>query len=102
MHAGCSTNHAKQDTDVLIVQTAVPSARTKESVIIGDDADSLVGLLLLYHAEINAHDLFLASEAKYGSSIWCIKQYVWYRYVQYHFFSSTHYWNGTLHPVYMD
>ena len=32
--AGCSTDHAKQDADVLIVQTAVASATTKETVII--------------------------------------------------------------------
>ena len=58
--------------DVLIIQTAVASARSKETVIIGD-----LLVLLLNHAEINAHDLFLASESKQGSSqnkIWCIKQ----------------------------
>ena len=73
--AGCSTDHTKQDADVFIVQTAVASARTKETVITGDDTDLLV--LLLYRAEINTHDLFLASEPKQCSSkskIWCIQQ----------------------------
>ena len=73
--AGCSTDHAKQDADVLIVQADVGSARAKETVIIGDYTDLLI--LLLYHAEINTHDLFLASEPKQGSSknkIWCIQQ----------------------------
>ena len=35
--AECSTDHAKEDADVLIVQIAAASARTKETVIIGDD-----------------------------------------------------------------
>ena len=73
--AGCSTDHAKQDADVLIGQTAVASARTKETVITGDDTDLLV--LLLCHAEINTHDLFLISEPKQSLSknkIWCIQQ----------------------------
>ena len=40
--AGCSVDHAKDDADVLIVLTAVASARHKESVLIGDDTDLLV------------------------------------------------------------
>ena len=57
--AGCSTDHTKQDA----------------YVIIEDHTDLLV--LLLHHAEINAHDLFLASMPKQGLSenkISCIKQ----------------------------
>ena len=60
---------------MLIVQTAVALARTKETAIIEDHTDLLV--LLSHHAEINAHDLFLASEPKQGLSknkISCIKQ----------------------------
>ena len=39
--AGCSTDHAKQDADVLIVQTAVASARTKEIILFGDDTEHM-------------------------------------------------------------
>ena len=74
--AGCSVDHAKDDADVLIVQTAVGSARSKDTVVIGDDTDLLV--LLLYHAEMNAHELFLRSESKKSAPqqtrSWCIKQ----------------------------
>ena len=40
--AGCSTDHAKEDADVIIVQTAVASARTKETIIIADGTDLLI------------------------------------------------------------
>ena len=43
--AGCRVDHAKDDADVLIVLTAVASARHKETVLIGDDTDLLVLLL---------------------------------------------------------
>ena len=58
--AGCSVDHAKHYADVLIVLTAVASARHKETVLIGDDTDLLV--LLLYHAEMDAYEVFLKSE----------------------------------------
>ena len=35
--AGCHVDHAKHDADVLIIQTAVASARNKDTVVIGDD-----------------------------------------------------------------
>ena len=72
--AGCITDHAKHDADVLIVQTAIASARTKDTVLVGDDTDLLV--LLLHHADLNAQ-LFLAPEPKKATKtrrIWCIKQ----------------------------
>ena len=50
--AECITDHAKHDADVLIVQTAIASARTKDTVLVGDDIDLLV--LLLHHADLNA------------------------------------------------
>ena len=58
--AGCSVDHAKDYADVLIVLTAVASVRHKETVLIGDDTDLL--LLLLHHAEMDAHDVFLKSK----------------------------------------
>ncbi|XP_076040893.1 uncharacterized protein LOC143025304 [Oratosquilla oratoria] len=73
--AGCSTEHAKHDADVLIVQTALAFARTRDTVLIGDDTDLLV--LLLYHADMTANELFLVSESKQATKsrrVWCIKQ----------------------------
>ena len=73
--AGCNVDHAKDDADVLIVLTAVASARQKETVLIGDDTDLLV--LLLHHAEMDAHEVFLKSEPKKSAQqnkIWCIRQ----------------------------
>lgn len=73
--AGCFTLHAKHDADLLIVQTAVAAARTKDSVLVGDDTDLLV--LALHHTEINSHDLFFAPEPKQSSKktrVWCINQ----------------------------
>ena len=58
--AGWSVDHAKYDSDVLIVLTAVASVRHKETVLIGDDTNLLV--LLLQHAEMDAHKVFLKSE----------------------------------------
>ena len=72
---GCSVDHAKDDGDVLIVLTAVGSSRHKETVLIGDDTDLLV--LLLHHAEMDAHGVFLKSEPNKSAQqnkIWCIRQ----------------------------
>ena len=73
--AGCTVDHAKYDADVLIMLTAVASARHKETVLIGDDTDLLA--LLLHHAEMEAHEVFLKSEPKKSAQqnkIWCIRQ----------------------------
>ena len=73
--AGCTVDHAKDDADVLIVLTAVSSARHKYTVLIGDDTYLLV--LLLNHAEMDAHEVFLKSEPnKFAqqNKTWCIKQ----------------------------
>ena len=60
--AGCRVDHSKDDADVLIVLTAVTSARHKYTLLIRDDTDLLV--LLLHHAEMDAHEVFLKSEPK--------------------------------------
>ena len=65
----------KDDANVLSVLTAVASARHKETVLVGDDTDLLV--LLLHHAEMDAHEVFLKSEPKKSAQqnkIWCIRQ----------------------------
>lgn len=69
------TDHAKHDTDVLIVQTAIASSRAKNIVLVGDDTDLLV--ILFHHPDLNAQKLFLVSEPKKITKtrrIWCIKQ----------------------------
>ena len=58
---GCRIDHrANDDADVLIFLTAVASARHKDSVLIGDDTDVLV--LLIHHAKMDAHRVFLKSK----------------------------------------
>ena len=55
--------------------TAGASASHKETVLFGDDTDLLV--LLLHHAEMDAHEVFLKSEPKKSAqhnNIWCIRQ----------------------------
>ena len=59
-HAGYSTRHAKGDADVMIVDTAITKARDQMTVLIGKDTDLLV--LLLYHAEMDAKELFFRPE----------------------------------------
>ena len=73
--AGSSVDHAKDNADVLIEMTAVASARHKETLLIGDDTDLLV--LLLHHAEMDGHEVFLKPEPNKSAQqnkIWCIRQ----------------------------
>ena len=73
--AGCRTDQARHDADLLIVQTAIATARQQPIVLIGDNTDLLV--LLLYHGEMDGYDLFLASEPKQHTQknkVWYIKQ----------------------------
>ena len=75
-HLSDNLERAKDDADVLIVLTAVASARHKETVLIGNDTDLLV--LLLHHADMDAHEVFLKSEPKKSAQqnkIWFIRQY---------------------------
>ena len=51
----CETHFADGDADFLTVKTAVQPAKTQTTVLIGEDTDLLV--LLLFHADANAHDL---------------------------------------------
>ena len=69
------THHADDDANLLIVKTAVQSARTKTTVLIGDDTDLLI--LLLFHTNTNTHDLYLIPDPKSNSltrRAWNIKQ----------------------------
>ena len=66
---------ADNDADVLIVQTAIESARFQETIAVENDTDLLV--LLLYHTRMDLHDIFLAPKARSTSTknnLWCIQQ----------------------------
>jgi len=60
--AGVETHHADADADLLIVLTAIESAKTQETVLVGEDTDLLV--LLCFHAKDLPHKLFLRPEPK--------------------------------------
>ena len=54
--------HAKADTDVLIVETAIACSNTKDTVLVGDDTDLLV--LLCSRAGPTSHNLSFRPEPK--------------------------------------
>ena len=66
---------AKQDADVLIVQTIfVASAQTKHTILMRDDTDLLV---LLLHPDIDPNNIFVSPENTQTSKtekVWCIQQ----------------------------
>ena len=43
--SGCAVFHAKQDADTMIVKSAIKSAKTAETVLVGDETDLLVLLI---------------------------------------------------------
>ena len=55
--AECLTEHAEEDADLLIAQTAIQSAATKNTVIMADDTDLVI--LLCYLADPDGFDLFM-------------------------------------------
>ncbi|WAR03769.1 hypothetical protein MAR_010327 [Mya arenaria] len=70
----CQTFHAPGDADLLIVQEAVESATTRNTVLIGDDTDLLI--LLIYHTNLDTHDLLFKPEPKKSTKnprVWNIK-----------------------------
>ena len=58
----CKTHHASGDADFLIVQKAVKSATTTNTVLVGDDTDLII--LLCHHTSLESHDLFFCPEPK--------------------------------------
>ena len=72
---GCTVFHAKQDADTLIVKSAIESAKTAETVLVGDDPDLLV--MVIYHTGKNSKNVFLQPESKSNStkcSVWDMKK----------------------------
>lgn len=63
--SGCTVNRAAGDAGLLIAQTAIQSARSLSTVLVGDDTDLLV--LRCFYAEMDAHDLFFMPEPKQSS-----------------------------------
>ena len=90
----CKTYHAPGDADLLIVQKAVQSATTSNTVLVGEDTDLIV--LLCYHARLDSHDLFFRPEPKKKhKKASCLeyqshKRKAWSRHLQQH----------PLHPCY--
>lgn len=73
LKVNCQTCHLQADADLVIVQTAVESARRMNTLLIGDDTDLLI--LLCYYREMDAHKLFFQPEPKANSRrrIWNMK-----------------------------
>ena len=74
-NVGCVTHDANGDADLLIVKTAVESARTNTTVLVGDDTDLLV--LLCYLASKDGCDLYFRPEPKVnarGTRVWHMKR----------------------------
>jgi len=68
--------HGRADADVLIVETAIACAHSKDTVLVGDDTDLLV--LLCSRAGPTSHNLFFRPEPKLTSKrqarCWNIEQ----------------------------
>ena len=60
--AGCDSIHAEGDTDVLMVQSAVSVAATRDTAVIADDTDILI--LFCYHGKNCKKKLCFKSEPK--------------------------------------
>ena len=72
--AGFDTIHAPGDADVLIAQSAVSGAATRDTVVIADDTDILI--LLCHHGNICKKEIFFKPEPKRGSAqgkVWDIQ-----------------------------
>ena len=73
--AGCAVEQSRGDADTLIVMTAVKSAETFDTVLVGDDTDLLV--LLCFHAKNVQKALYFQPEPKLNSKkcrIWDIRK----------------------------
>ena len=57
-----TTTHARSDADVLIIQTAIQSSSTANTVVVGEDTDLLI--LLLHHANMDSTELYFRPEPK--------------------------------------
>ena len=67
---GCKVLHDHSDADLQIVNTAIKSAISRDTISVGNDTDLLV--LLIHRAPLTQHDIFFTSEQKKNS-----KNHVW-------------------------
>jgi len=73
--AGYVTHHSDGVANLLIVKTAVESAQTNTTVLVGDNTDLLV--LLCYHASEDGCDFYFRPEPKAntrGARVWHMKK----------------------------
>ena len=73
--SGCIVFHAKQDADTLIVKSAIESAKTARTILVGNGTDLLV--LLIYHTDKNSKNVFFQPEPKLNSTkcrVWDMKK----------------------------
>ena len=71
---GCPTEHAEEDDDLLIAQTAVQTAARTNTVLVADDTDLVI--LLCYYADPDCFDLFMQCSTRGTTKkkrIWDIK-----------------------------
>ena len=70
----CPTYYAEGDADLLIIKTAVESARERNTVLVGDDTDLLV--LLCFYTRSDSFDLYFKPEPKANSRrrVWDMKR----------------------------
>ena len=72
--SGCDVLHATGDADLLIVQTAIISAESNDTILVGEDTDLIV--LLCYYARDAIHDIFMLSQHKVATQktrVWDMK-----------------------------
>ena len=72
--AGCLTEHAEEDADMLIAQSAVQSAAAKNTVLVADDTDLMI--LLCYYADPYGFAMFMQCSTRGTTKknrIWDIK-----------------------------
>ena len=62
---GCKVLHDHSDADLQIVNTAIKSAISRDTISVGNDTDLLV--LLIHRAPLTQHDIFFTSEQKKNS-----------------------------------
>ena len=62
MKKNCEAHHSSGYADIVIVQNAVQSATSCNTVLVGDDTDLLV--LLCYDASLYSHDLLFCPKPR--------------------------------------
>ena len=73
MGKGCSTIHASDDADVLIVKTTVESAINNPLVLLGKDTDLLI--IFLFHFDPDSNNKYFKSMRTSSSTM---KRYIGY------------------------